>query len=332
MPRISIPSELTSRPGWIHPIRYLLRSSFERNKNDTSPRLVTSALKSGYRFLALLTRAQDVSSPQHAQVVTFLRDRQASFPPPPPAPAEPAEPKPERPRPPPLLTRVSAPGEPPVYKSTVRPLPLAQLSGGVRKVPVFDDTGNIGFLRIGKPQSHWHANFLRRKGDRRQARITAMQELLEEGRRAAAEEDEWDAMMARIGARDDDGGDGLPNQGRGGANPRGRPRLGPFERTVMEFGVEHLSTQLDEDMRDVQARATAMLDIIDAERELAEREKREKKERRRKAWEQRQSEQVQPEGQAQEPGNPVMSALQDSQDESSPHETQDVDGFESPKG
>lgn len=292
VPRISLPDELTSRPGWIHPIRYLLRSSFERNKNDTSPRLVTSALKSGYRFLTLLTRAQDVSSPQHAQVVTFLRDRQASFPPPPPPPppalegsAEPlAEPAPERPRTPPLLTRVSAPGESPVYKSTARPLPLAQLSGGVRKVPVFDDTSSIGFLRISKPQSHWHANFLRRKGDRRQARITAMQELLEDGRRAAAAEDEWDAMMARFGAQDCDAGD-LHSKGT---------RLGPFEHTVMTFGVDHLSSQLDEEMRDIQARATAMLDIIDAERELAEQEKREKKERRQRAWEQRQAQQAQP--------------------------------------
>lgn len=328
MPRISLPDELTSRPGWIHPIRYLLRSSFERNKNDTSPRLVTSALKSGYRFLTILTRAQDISSPQHAQVVTFLRDRQASFPPPPPpsAPEEsakpPAEPAPKRPRTPPLLTRVSGPDEPPVYKSTARPLPLAQLSGGVRKVPVFDDTSNIGFLRIGKPQSHWHANFLRRKGDRRQARITFMQELLEDGRRAAAAEDEWDAMMARIGAQDGDEV-GLPSKDK---------RPGPFEHTLMAFGVGHVSSQLDEEMRDMQARATAMLDIIDAERELAEQEKREKKERRQRAWEQRQAQQAQPEGQGQQPGKAAVSALQDIQSESSPYETQDVEGLDTPKG
>lgn len=313
VPRIALPDDLTSRPGWIHPIRYLIRSGFRRNKNDTSPRLVTSALKSGYRFLSLLTRAQDASSTQHAEVLSFLRQRQASFPPPPPAPA-PAESEPERPRPPPLLTKVSAPGEPPVYRSTARPVPLEQLSGGVRKVPVLDETSNMGFLRIGKPQSHWHANFLRRKAERRQARITALQELWEDGRRAAAAEDAWEAALAQLARRERvDGGD-FADEAEIDAAARDRKGMGPHERVIKEFGVDHLGERLSEEAADVIARTTAMLDIVEAEKRLAEQEKKEKKERRRKAWEERQRVHKQGGEQEQQRGDAVAPGPSGSQD------------------
>lgn len=290
VPRIELPNDLNSRPDWINPIRYLISSGFRRNKNDTSPRLVTSALKSGYRFLELLNRAQDESSPQHAEVLDFLRRRQASFPPPRPAAASPDPDEPLAPqRPPPLLTKTSAPGEPPVYRSTVRPLPLEQLSGGVRKVPVLDETGNMGFLRIGKPQSHWHANFLRRKAERRQERITALQDLFEEGRRSAAAEDSWEAQIAELARREGLDGEIQDDIDDVCVETRGRGRgTGPHERVVQEFGIEYLSDRLSEEAADVVARAKAMLDIVDAEKELAEEEKLAKKERRRKAWEERQ--------------------------------------------
>lgn len=322
VPRVAVPDDLNSRPGWIHPIRYLIRSGFRRNKNDTSPRLVTSALKSGYRFLSLLTRAQDASSPQYAEVIAFLRQRQANFPPPRPIltpvesePTPKPEPEPtpelepetnsqpepelERPRPPPLLTKVSEPGKPPVYRATARPLPLEQLSGGVRKVPVFDETSNAGFLRIGKPQSHWHANFLRRKGDRRQARIAALQDLWEEGRHAAAAEDSWEVELARLARREQVDGDFVDESEY--LVVSGRSSIGPHERVVRKFGVDHLGEKLSEEASDVIARATAMLDIVEAEKKLAEQEKLEKKERRRKAWEERQR--LQEQGGDEEPRN-----------------------------
>lgn len=284
MPRITIPDDLTSRPDWIHPIHYLIRSGFRRNKNDTSPRLITSALKSGYRFLSLLARAQDASSPQHADVVAFLRQRQASFPPPRPI-ITPAEP--ERPRPPPLLTRVSGPDEPPVYQATARPLPLEQLSGGVRKVPVLDETSNMGFLRLGKPQSHWHANFLRRKAERRQARISALQELWEDGRHAAAVEDAWENVLARLAQREGVDGDFVDESDYLKVSNHSTP-IGPYERVVRKFGVDHISKKLNEEATDVIARTTAMLDIAEAEMKLAKQEKMERTERRRRAWEERQ--------------------------------------------
>lgn len=291
VPPISLPDELTSRPGWTNPIRFLIRNGFRRNRTDTSPRLITSALKSGYRFLALLTRASDASSSQHSQVITFLRDRQNSFPPPRAPPPPPTKPE----RAPPLLTRTSPPGRPPVYASTFRPRPLAELSGGKRKVPVLDAKDAIAFLRIGKPQSHRHANFVRRKADRRQARITALQGLEADDRPAAAAEDEWEMVLGRFasaeGVRIDDEGEAADTDAGMGA--RGRSKAGPFEHIVMQFGFDYIGNKLSKEAADMIARATAMLDIVDEEKRLAAQEKEENRQRRQRAWEERQGKQEQ---------------------------------------
>lgn len=288
---VTLPNDLLSRPGWDHPLRYLMRSGFARNKTDTSPRLITSAFKSGYRFLTLLSRAHDSSSAQHAEIVAFLRERQASFPPdaPPKTFKPPAKPPVvERERPLPILTKISAPGEKPVYTSTFRPRPLHELSGGVRKVPVIDGTSNYAFLRIGKPQSHWHANFLRRKADKRYARIHAALELWDDVRPAAAEEDRWESTLAQLAAKEGvdigegNGGDGRvdifdPKSGR-------MHRVGQYEYVVREFGTYHIRKQLDEEADDMIARAKAFNVIVQEERELAVKEKEEKRERRYRAW------------------------------------------------
>lgn len=278
--RVFLPAELTSRPDWIHPITYLVKSGFRRNKIDTSPRLVTSALRSGYRFLTLLARAQDISSASHAEVITFLRSRQKAFPPPRPPPSV----APAKPCPTPLLTKVSGPGERPLYRPTVRPLPLHDLSG-TRKVPVFDDAQGIPFLRIGKPESHSHANFLKYKAARRQLRISAFQELWEERRLGASEEDMWEATIEKLAKREgveiSDVGD------EGGAVRTRNNQFGPYEWGVREFGVNYISAKLRAEMVDMQARATAMLDLVDEERRLAELEKVQKKERKRAAREEK---------------------------------------------
>ncbi|CAN8097885.1 unnamed protein product [Discula destructiva] len=274
VPHISLPNELTSRPDWINPIRYLIRSGFRRNKTDTSPRLVTSALTSGYRFLALLTRASDTSSASHAEILTFLDTRQRAFPPPripqpPPAPAAVATP--------PLLTKVSGPGQKPLYASTARPLPLAQLSGGKRKIPQLEDASGVPFLRIGKPQSPTHANFIGRKVARRQARLTAFLEMGEVARQEAAAEDAWEKELGRLALRE---GVDIEDDDEGGA-------VVSYERVVVEFGLEHFGRLLRDEVVDMQARATAMLDIIDEEEKLAVREKKERDEKRKRAWEER---------------------------------------------
>lgn len=276
VPHISLPDEVTSRPGWINPIQFLIRSSFRRNKTDTSPRLVTSALKSGYRFLTLLTSAHDPSSAQHASIVSFLRDRQSRFPPPDqPKRVEPQT-KSVRLAEVPLLTKVNGPDEKPVYKSTARPLPLSQLSGGRRKIPVLEEAnGGIPFLRIGKPQSHYLGSYIHRKAARRQQQIALMQELHEEARADAQQEDLWEEELLRLAADE-----GVALEGYGGM--RERHNGGPYEQAV-KIGIKYVGNRLNEEMEDMKARAVAMLDIVDEEKRLAEAEEKERM--RMKRWE-----------------------------------------------
>ncbi|KAH8754759.1 ubiquitin-conjugating enzyme [Diaporthe sp. PMI_573] len=265
VPRISLPADLTSRPGWINPIRFLIRAGFRRNKTDTSPRLVTSALQSGYRFLTLLARAHDASAPQHSEIVAFLRERQSKFPPPPPPGAREAEDenKSRRVAAVPLLTRVSAPGEKPVYKSTVRPRPLSELSGGERKVPVLEQSSaGHSFLRIGKPQSHFLGSFLQRKGNARQRRITLVRELQDEYMTQARDEDRWEAELVRLARAE---GARLKGYGAEGA------QSGAYAQSV-KVGIRHAGEGLTREMEDMFARARAMLDIVEEEKKLAEAE------------------------------------------------------------
>lgn len=289
IPRIPLPSELTSRSDWINPITYLIQNGFRRNKDDTSPRLVTSALQSGYRFLTLLNRAQDTSSASHAEVISFLRERQKAFPPP----RAPQVVAPPKPRPPPLLTRVSEPGQPPVYKATVRPLPLSQLSGGTRKVPVFEDAQGVPTLRLGKPESHSHANFLKNKSRRRQLRITAFQSLWEERRHDALEEDAWEATLQELAVRegvelsDEVDENGTAKEGTSRQSLAQKSQVGSYQGAVREFGYDYLSAKLRAEMIDMQARATALLDLRDEEQRLAVLEREEKKQRKRAAREAR---------------------------------------------
>jgi hypothetical protein len=262
VPHISLPADLTSRPGWINPIRFLISAGFRRNKNDTSPRLVTSALQSGYRFLTLLTKAHDASAPQHNEIVAFLRERQSKFPPP----SAPSSPKAEdenKRAVVPLLTRVSAPGEKPVYKSTVRPRPLSELSGGVRKVPVLEHSSSgHSFLRIGKPESHFLGSFLQRKGEARQRRITLMQQLQDEHLTQARDEDWWEEELVRLARAER-----AQLEGRDAE----RTRAGSYEASV-QVGIRHAGDGLTREMEDMFARATAMVDIVQEERKLAEAE------------------------------------------------------------
>lgn len=271
VPHISLPADLTSRPGWINPIRFLIRAGFRRNKTDTSPRLVTAALQSGYRFLTLLTRAHDASAPQHSEIVAFLRERQSKFPPPP-APGTPnpeEEDKKRRAAAVPLLTLVSAPGEKPVYKSTVRPRPLSELSGGVRKVPVLDQVhSGHSFLRIGKPESLFLGSFLQRKAEARQRRISLVQELHDEYLTQARDEDRWEDQLVRLA------------RAEGVQPPEGYGSEGGIAGTYAEpihMACRHVTDVITREVEDKFARARAMLDIVEEERKLAEAESKDRK-------------------------------------------------------
>lgn len=174
-----------------------------------------------------------------------------------------------------------------MYKSTVRPLPLEQIKGGVRKVPVLDDANNMSFLRIGKPQSPGLSKFLHRAFVRRQKRITQLLEQWEDRQVDAEAEDEWDEMMEEIAIEQGVLNDEIAvdiNEWQ----TSGKDIMGPFQSVVMEHGVGYLQLKLDEEAEHSAARAKAMLDIVDAEKALAEQEKQERKDKTFQAWLERQ--------------------------------------------
>jgi hypothetical protein len=50
--RVPLPDDVVRPPGLegpVHPLKHLVRKGFRRNKNDTSSRLVISALRNGYK-------------------------------------------------------------------------------------------------------------------------------------------------------------------------------------------------------------------------------------------------------------------------------------------
>lgn len=235
------------------------------------------------QFLDLLTAAQTASSPQYASILSFLsarlasrqealarRSAAASSPPRLSRPSRASALHPERV---PLLRLVSAakPGSPPVYEPTARPLPLGQLSGGVRKPPRLDETGGIPFLRIGKPQSPGLSRVLRQKSWKRQVRTTRIIQLTEQDAVEAEWEDKWEKTVG-----------GLLNGEKEGETLR-VPREGTFVESVRE-NIAYLNGKLGAERKDSIARGKAMWKIVEAERALAEEEKaeREKQGPRRK--------------------------------------------------
>lgn len=227
----------------------------------------------------------------------------------------------------PVFSKVSPPNAQfPVYKPAVRPLPLAELSGGRRRVPNIELANGIPFLRVGKPQSHWLANYLRRRSMTRQKRITVKVELEDVARSEARWEDAWEQYIARQAY--DEGVELVEGEDDGAAAAAAAPaaegkkskdgeedsfvnwlhsmssefssvkaketkRKQPaeeglsFEKTMWEYGSRHIRTQLDEESKDILARAQAMVGLVREEKRLAEEEKAKRKESRRRAWEER---------------------------------------------
>ena len=277
--RVPLPDDVATGLGPINPIKSLIRNGFRRNKHDTSARLVVLALKNGYRFLSLLHDAsQTPPRPAHADVVAFLRDNQtrvlaardhnraaaeAAAPSPRPNTSRAAKPKI------PLLTRVreGTRTRPPVYEPTARPLPLAALRGGVRKLPTMDDCMGIPFLRLGKPQSPMLSAVIRSKMNRRQARIERLKALREEGAVDAQDEDMWEELIEKQ----------MPEAAAANRSP-GPParKEGTYTASVRQ-AVWDLSTSLTMELDDMVARGRAMWKLVEAERGLAKKEARDRK-------------------------------------------------------
>lgn len=263
-----LPAELsTASPlGPANPIQTLIRNAFRRNKRDTSPRLVVSALKNGYRYLTLLSRAADPSTPEHASVLTFLRENETRVLALKAKAADAAAkristaPIPDRTR---LITKISGEGEPPVYAPTGPPRPLSSFPSGVRKPPTLCDTTGVPFLRMKKPQPRFLSRILLQKSRRRAKRIFNILEMEDSGMADAEAEDQWDTMMEALGA----------------AKEAGRRRKGVQERTykqTMWDAVVYMSDLTNRERIDMVARGQAMWKMVLAEQELALQEEKER--------------------------------------------------------
>ncbi|KAJ9144109.1 hypothetical protein NKR23_g6212 [Pleurostoma richardsiae] len=279
VPNIHLPDDIATGWGNVNPIKYLIRAGFRRNRADTSPRLVTAALTSGYRLLGLLSSVRDTSSAGHRSVIAFLGERLvryrrhlADHPRRTPAPL--------RPRAPPLLSRLPVDeGARPVYVPLTRPLPLSEIRGGVRKVPKLAHTNGVPFLRLGKPQSPALGRALGRRKEEQQGWITLAQQLHESGRPDAAEEDRWEDIVQRQMRQDDE--TSVADSDAGGLVADERADASTKYTHAVQLSIDRLYEKLNEQREDMVARAAAMMRIVDAEQALAEKEAKERLERQR---------------------------------------------------
>ncbi|KAK3693018.1 hypothetical protein B0T22DRAFT_370024 [Podospora appendiculata] len=274
--RVPLPDDVATGLGPVNPIRSLIRNGFRRNRKDTSLRLVNSALANGYKYLALFASAQDPTVPEHASVLTFLRENQvrvlavrAKIE------ADLAVRVLTRPGPDlvPLLRLVpKEPGDrgPPEYVATNRPRPLSEIKGGIRKVPTLDDSQGFPFLRLTKPQSPYLSRMIRQTTQRAATRTLKLIELQKEGTVDAGLEDQWDKLIDRLRAQD------LPTTGY--PLPPPNSYVAPLTREI-----KRLAIKLNRAREHQVARGTAMWKIVEQEKELARKEAKKRREKLRKA-------------------------------------------------
>ncbi|KAH6640383.1 hypothetical protein F5144DRAFT_91758 [Chaetomium tenue] len=268
--RVPLPDELsTASPlGPANPIQTLVRNAFHRNKRDTSPRLVVSALKNGYRYLTLLSRAADPTSAEHAEALTFLRKNQARVVS---LKAKAAEAAATRISTAPieghapLLKRVSVDGEPPVYEPALPPRPLEAFKTGVRKPPTLAATLGVPFLRFWKPQPRFLERVIRQKSQRRAKRIGRIIEMQGgEEMESAIEEDRWEGLVEKMLA-EKEGRSVMPT-------PRGE---NTYKQSLWD-AISYLSYVSEMERVDLQARGEAMWKIVLTEQEMALQEEKDR--------------------------------------------------------
>ncbi|KXX81501.1 hypothetical protein MMYC01_202511 [Madurella mycetomatis] len=288
--RVPLPDDLASgidkdRPA--HPIKTLIRNGFRRNKRESSHRLIVSALKNGYRYLNLLSRAAEPSSPEHSEIITFIRENNArilqlrektAL-----AKANAVSTAPIKGRTP-LIKRVSGPDEPPQYEPTGGPRPLETLPRGVRKPPTLNETFGVPFLRFYKPQPRFLERVVRQRSRRRQKRIHALFDIQTYDMELARWEDEWEWLVEQLQKKGKvprfkpfedrnvqaDGKEWRPAWLRYGHDRNGERS---FEQALWDT-VVYLSDVTNKEREDMAARGRAMWQIVLAEKEQALEEKK----------------------------------------------------------
>lgn len=273
-PDVSTASPL-NRPG-TNPIQTLVRNGFRRNRHDTSPRLVVSALKNGYRYLTLFARAADPDAPEHGPVLAFLRENQArllalraereaakafrvST-----APIEGRTP---------LLKKVSAEGEPPAYEPSGPPRPLEGFRSGVRKPPTLGHVGGVPFLRLQKPQPRFLERVLRQKSVRRAERVEKILAMEGPGMEDALDEDEWEGIVEWMLDPETEVGERVEE-----VIWRRKKGEVTYQETLKD-AIARLIDVSEKERLDLVARGQAMWKMVLAEQELALKEEKKRLER-----------------------------------------------------
>ncbi|KAG5656575.1 hypothetical protein KAF25_000162 [Fusarium avenaceum] len=248
--------------GKRHPIAKLLKKRFAKNAPLTSLRLIYDSMAAGYKFLALLTKGQHETSPEHSEILRHIKKRnetadlsRAK------SPSFKRPPRSKQRHNPPLLTNVSAPDEPSRYEPTVRPLPKSAFAGE-RKVPVPGHTAELlSFLRMKKPEPRVFSRALGRKTKIYRRDMIARMEAETEGMSLGQAEDRWDTLMENLlkaeGVTDRVSNDGI---------------LASY-RFSAALSKAWWGRTLDKHTQDWTARGEAISKLVEQERVLAKQER-----------------------------------------------------------
>lgn len=246
-----------------------MRNKFRRNRHVHSARLLKLSFTAGYELLDTLDRASfSPAAPSSSLLTTLLTTapphltlppQAAKLPPPRLAPSPEACPPAER--------KVLA----------VRPRPAAALGGsGVRRVPRIVSANLFPILRLAKPQPRSLSRVITDKVKQRQRRLNLRGEAADGWAWVAAQEDEWDGVVAEVcGVRADAEEEG----GRWVDEPLQLVRAISGQLAMQKVGLEELVGK--------------MQGIVDKEEELARVEgMQRKRERREKMMDKKREEDV----------------------------------------
>ncbi|KAK0284980.1 hypothetical protein LTR35_005180 [Friedmanniomyces endolithicus] len=145
-----------------------------------------------------------------------------------------------------------------------RPLPLAQLKGGKRRVPVLYNAQGVPVLRLSKPQPAALSGYINHRAEVKQKRHDTRHRLTEE-LEGARWEDGWDGILEReTGVRE--------------RNEQGKWRGVGWTQEIVSARDE-VGRRLGEDAEKRRVMGGRMQGVVDRERAMAEREGREEAER-----------------------------------------------------
>ncbi|KUJ20662.1 uncharacterized protein LY89DRAFT_779394 [Mollisia scopiformis] len=272
-PHIPLPDDVPLR-GNTNPITHFIQKAFRKNVYHTSPKLVVTALETGYAACSLLhhaaTSSPESPNPSLLQVHDLLRAQSNSYVasklacPPKPPPGRPAS--------------KAYPGAPKAVD--IRPLPKEKLTGRRHVPKLVAVHGIFPFLRFRKPQSAYLSRVLTQKVKRKLRRFERLAEM--EGAKEMGEwEDVWEDTVSSVGhlknesRRDSEWEDGEKGVEKGDYKP--------FKLDSQSWGeaphYARLATWSALAKEGARARrlGSKMLEIIDQEQKLWEEERRERR-------------------------------------------------------